>query len=113
MKRTKRIGSFSRVKSACGVGAPTETEEEQFVSVVVLTDEPFISGDDFIVESVAEHAAAKRFAELCANACAVIHGLRKPVGAPRGTKGFQAPYVGTVVDGVPSAIKKERKSFLW
>ena len=99
-------------EAARGVRTSAKTEDEQLVAIIVFIDEPFKSRDDFIVEPMAEHAATKPVAELCPDACAVIHGLRKPVGAPRSTQGFQAPYVGVVVDGIPGTVEKERKALL-
>ena len=108
--RTRLKDSIDRDQSgesSCGISAPTESEDEDVVAIVVVLDEPLVGQANVVVEPLPEHTA-----ENAVDADRVVDKLRLLVFALRRAQRPHAPDVRISFDAVPGAVEEERETLL-
>lgn len=88
------------------VGAAAEAEDEDLVAVVEILNEPRVGFDDLVVDAPPRNTSARGLAALGTDALRVVDALIGDLAR----QGFQPPYVRVVVQRIPGAVQKDRKS---
>jgi hypothetical protein len=89
------------------VGAAAESEDEYLVAVVEVLDQPCVGLNDFVGDAPAGDAAARGLAAARTDALGVVDALISRLRR----QALQAPYVGVVVQRVPSSVEEDREPF--